>query len=316
MDTANISQRDTFWTTVYQLAKEDSNIIIISADMGAPALDKIRKELPSQFINVGISEQNAITIASGLALMGKKVFTYAIAPFITLRCFEQIRVENSMMNIPITIVGVGVGFGYEDSGPTHHLIEDIAIMRSIPNITIHTVTDNVMAAKIAEISCYMTNTNYVRLDRHSLPAVYKHDTDFTEGLGVLREAKEYYIVSTGYMTHVAIEVCEMLRKESVNVGILDVYTIPVNEKLFLKCIEGVKKLITLEEHFLQGGLGSLICEILQDNDYMIPVKRIGLSHGKGYCYKYGGRAEIHKYYGIDKSRIIEEIMKIVKEKNQ
>ena len=108
---SEIPQRDAFWDRIFELASENKDIILVSADMGAPSLDKFRKDLPAQFVNVGIAEQNAITLAAGLAMTGKKVFTYAIAPFITLRCIEQIRVECCIMGLPLTMVGVGVGFG-------------------------------------------------------------------------------------------------------------------------------------------------------------------------------------------------------------
>lgn len=300
---SNISQRDAFWNKIYNIAKVDKDIIIISADMGAPALDRIRRELASQFVNVGIAEQNAITLASGLALTGKRVFTYAIAPFITLRCLEQIRVENAIMKIPITIVGVGAGFGYEDSGPTHHLTEDIAIMRSMPDITINSITDSVMAAAFAEISCKMQNANYVRLDRQVFPDIYDKKTDFTKGISVLRESKDCYIVTTGCMTHVALNVANNLKKKEIDVGVIDVYTLPVNEDLFLETIKKAKKLITLEEHFLPGGFGSAVCEVLSDNGLLMPIKRLGLPIDKGYCYKYGGRDIIRGYYGIDNDSI-------------
>ena len=147
------TQRDAFWSRVYEAAREDRDIVVITADMGAPALDAFRSDLPAQFINVGIAEQNAVSVGTGLALAGKKVFVYAIAPFITLRCLEQIRVGQGIMGIPLTLVGVGAGFGYEESGPTHHLVEDIAVMRAIPGLTVHSVSDAVMAAEIAGRCC-------------------------------------------------------------------------------------------------------------------------------------------------------------------
>lgn len=307
----NISQRDAFWNKVCELAKVDKDIVIITADMGAPALDKIREDISSQFVNVGIAEQNAITIAAGLSLTGKRVFTYAIAPFITLRCLEQIRVGNAIMKIPITIVGVGAGFGYEDSGPTHHIIEDIAIMRSMPDITIHSITDSVMASAFAEISCEMQTANYVRLDRQVLPNIYSKNTDFTKGISVLKKNKDNYIISTGSMTHTALDIANKLENQKVSVGVIDVYTLPINESLFLETVKGVKKIISLEEHFLPGGLGSAVCEILNDNNLLIPVKRIGLPVNKGYCYKYGGREIIRNYYGIDKEAIKRKILDFI-----
>ncbi len=299
----NISQRDAFWNKVYELAKADRDIVIITADMGAPALDRIRKDLASQFVNVGIAEQNAITLAAGLSLTGKRVFAYAIAPFITLRCLEQIRVENAIMKIPVTIVGVGAGFGYEDSGPTHHLIEDIAIIRAMPDITIHSITDSVMASAFAELSCTMQTANYIRLDRQVMPNIYRENTDFTAGISVLKENKNTYIISTGCMTHMAIDIAYRLEKQKMQVGVIDVYTLPINDRLLLEALKGVRKIITLEEHFLPGGLGSALCEILNDNNLFIPVKRLGLSTSRGYCYKYGGREAIRNYYGADKDSV-------------
>lgn len=302
-----MSQRDAFWNKIYELARKDRNIVVVSADMGAPALDQIRRDIPSQFINVGIAEQNAIVIASGLVMSGKKVFVYAIAPFITLRCLEQIRVNNAIMNIPITIVGVGAGFGYEDSGPTHHIIEDLAIMRSMPNITINSVTDSVMAADLAESSCSISNSNYVRLDRQPLPDLYSESDSFTAGLAVLKKPTDLCIVATGCMTHTALQVAEHLATEGIEVGVIDLYTLPINEKLLLESISGVKQLITLEEHFLPGGLGSAVCEVLIDHGVMLPVKRLGLPLEKQYCYEYGGRDVIREYYGLSDDAVLQAV---------
>jgi len=307
----NITQRDSFWNKVYDLAKENKDIIVLSADMGAPSLDKFRTDLSAQFVNVGIAEQNAILVASGLAREGKRVFVYAIAPFITFRCLEQIRVNNSIMKIPITVVGVGAGFGYEDSGPTHHMIEDIALMRSMPDIVINSISDSTMAAAIAEMSTKMERANYVRLDRLVLPTLYSEGEDFSSGVSTLKQG-DVYIAATGGMAHVALEAAEKLSKDGMNVGVIDVYTIPINEKNFIEAIGGSQKLIALEEHFVSGGFTSAVCEVLQDNGVIIPVKRIGLSMDKGYCYEYGGRDVIRQHYGIDADSVAQKINEFLK----
>ncbi|MDP8265792.1 MAG: transketolase C-terminal domain-containing protein [Candidatus Aceula meridiana] len=307
----NITQRDSFWNKVYDLAKNNKDIIIVSADMGAPSLDKFRTDLPAQFINVGIAEQNGILVASGMATEGKRVFVYAIAPFITFRCLEQIRVNNSMMKIPITIVGVGAGFGYEDSGPTHHMIEDITLVRSMPNLIINSISDSVMSAAVAERSCQMKEANYVRLDRLTLPTLYKEDEDFSKGVATLRKG-DYYIAATGSMVHVALEAAEKLNQKGLNIGVIDVYTIPIHEENFIAALGGTNKLIALEEHFLTGGFTSAVCETLQDNGVMIPVKRIGLSLEQGYCYEYGGRNVIREHYGIDTDSVVEKVSAFLK----
>lgn len=299
----NISQRDAFWNKVYELAKDDKDIVIISADMGAPALDRIRKELAHQFVNAGIAEQNATTLAAGLSLSGKKVFTYAIAPFITLRCLEQIRVAGAMMKIPITIVGVGAGFGYEDSGPTHHLIEDIAVMRAMPNIKIFSITDNSMAEYVARRACEdKRGSIYVRLERLSYFDIYDKSSDFSKGLAVLRKARNY-LISTGSITHAALEIIKELADEGVDLGLIDLFEFPVNGYELLLCLKGAKRIFTLEEHFLAGGLGSAVCEVLADHGLMVPIKRLGIPMERGYCYKYGGREAIRGYYDIDKDSI-------------
>jgi len=299
----NQSQRDAFWEALYDVAKDDHEVIVISADMGAPALDLFKRDLPGQFLNVGIAEQNAITIAAGLSLAGKKVFAYAIAPFITLRCLEQIRVENAIMNIPITIVGVGAGFGYPDSGPTHHLVEDIAVMRAFPHITINSMTDGDMSSAFARLSCAMRSTNYVRLERQQYPDLYEPGEDFSKGLAVVRNGVDICMVSTGSMVHSALRVADVFEKKGVSTRVVDCYTFPIDPELFLESIKGVKKLISLEEHFLAGGLGSAVCEILSDRGVTLPLKRIGLPLGKGYCYQYGGREVIRSYYGISEPQI-------------
>lgn len=307
-------QRDIFWNTVYDHARRDPDIVIVSADMGAPSLDRFRRDMPTQFVNVGIAEQNAIMLATGLVLTGKKVFTYAIAPFITLRCLEQIRVENAIMKTPITIVGVGAGFGYDDSGPTHHMIEDIAIMRAMPHIRIDSISDGVMAAYFAGISCAAdkTVTNYVRLDRLDQESIYPDGTDFSRGLLLLKSQGDTCLVTTGSMTHTALAIADALAKKGTRVGVMDLFNLPVNAPEFLEKIRSFSRIITIEEHFLPGGLGSAVLEVLNDHQACIPVHRFGLTMDKGYCYKYGGREVIRQYYGIDKKTLLKKITKLIK----
>lgn len=297
------SQRDTFWEEVYNLMLKDEDIVIVIADMGAPFLDNIRRDFPKRVVDVGIAEQNAILISSGLALEGKKVFVYAIAPFITLRCLEQIRVQNSIMKIPITIVGVGAGFGYPDSGPTHFQLEDIAIMRALPGIIINSISDNFMAKRVVQFSYECEQTNYIRLDREL------SDVDLTRSKNSFNWG--YYftnykqlpskdcVITTGNMT----QYTSLFLDEDI----IDIHTIPIIEEYFILSIGNYRSLITIEEHFLSGGLGSYILEILNKYNINIPIKRIGLDPDKGYCYRYGGREDLRNYYNIDKEGIMKQI---------
>jgi len=303
----NISMRDAFFDELYKIAKKDRDVIIVSADMGAPSLDKFRRDLGMQFFNVGIAEQSMITLATGLALSGKKVFVYAIMPFATLRCYELTKVNLSLMNLPVTIVGVGAGFSYDDSGPTHHSTEDIAVMRVLPNMTMLNSSDSVMAAKFAEMSCQMPGPSYVRLDREILPEIYSQDSNLSDGLTSLKVGKDVCIVSTGNMVRRALEVSNKLEEHSVNAGVIDLYRLrPINEKLLLESIEESKGIVTLEEHLITGGLGSAVAEILADNGRALPLKRIAIQDK--YYYAYGSRYNIQSLCGLDADSVTRTIL--------
>ncbi|MFA6091894.1 MAG: transketolase C-terminal domain-containing protein [Elusimicrobiota bacterium] len=302
-----ISQRDAFWNSVFDCAKKDRNVVVVAADMGAPSLDRFRRDLSSQFFDVGIAEQQAVALATGLALAGKKVFAYAIAPFITLRCYEHIRLDMAAMDLPVTLVGVGAGFSYEDSGPTHHCVEDLSVMRILPNLQVHNMTDSVMAGAYGAISCGLKHPNYVRLDRQLLPSLYREGHDFSEGVSVLKRGKRAFIVATGNMVHRALDVAKSLSKRFPDIGVIDAYTLPLAEKPLLAALRGAEKVITLEEHTLPGGLGGAVCEILADNGVTVPIRRIGVRFESTYCYKYGGRESILKRYGLSGADIANKI---------
>ena len=293
----NRSQRDSFFKQIYEMMKHDKDIVIVVADMSTPIFDKVREDFPHRFFNVGIAEQNAILVASGLAREGKKVFVYAISTFMVMRCYEQIRVSQGVMKLPITIVGVGSGYSYDDSGPTHHMLEDISIMRVLPHMTIHSISDNVMARRVAEQSVNMDTPNYVRFDRHIRPDLYTDEDDLSNGFNVLKEGTDGYFVSTGIMTDEALKYCDD------KVGVIDLHTLPCDTDELSKVIQD-KKVITLEEHFLPGGLGSYVLEIVSDNNLNTKVKRIGLK--QEYIYRYGGRQDNWDYHNLNEKNIVKE----------
>jgi len=304
----NISMRDAFLDELYNIASEDHNVILISADFGAPSLDRFKKDLSGQFINIGIAEQNMVSVAAGLALGGKRVFCYAILPFTTLRCFEQVKVDLCLMNLPVTLIGVGAGYAYDDSGPTHHGLEDLSVMSSLPNITILNASDSVMAGAFARIAYKNQGPTYVRLDR-TCHQIY-NKRDFTQGIiATVREADEdLIIVTTGYMVRQAQEIAHSLTNYGISVGIFDLYRIkPVNIEVLLQIISQSKRIVTIEEHFLRGGIGSIIAEIMADNEVHKPMKRFGVPGG--YSFKYGGRELLHKECGLDVESITNGILK-------
>ena len=279
------SQRDVFFDTLYDIAKRDKNVILISADMGAPSLDQWRENLPEQFINVGIAEANMIAVATGLALSGKKPFCYAITPFVTLRCYEAIKVNLCLMNLPVALVGVGAGFSYDDSGPTHHATEDISIMRALPNMTIYNASDSTLAAHFATLAYEAKGPVYVRLDREKLPQLYSSGQELGDGIALIRGGHSTLAFATGNL------VSEVKRLK--NISLYDVWRLkPLNISSILAVTRGVKDVFTVEEHLLAGGLGSAIAEVFVDYGVQIPLKRVGIRDK--YYYTYGGRKNIQE----------------------
>ncbi len=296
-----ISIRDAFFDKLYDMAKENRNIIFISADMGAPSLDKFRKYLSKQYINTGIAEQSAMSCAAGLATEGKKPYVYAIMPFVTTRIHEFAKLNQGVMNLPITIVGIGSGYSYDDSGPTHHSLEDISIMRTIPNIEILNPSDSVMSSAFAEKTAKIKKPFYVRLDRGLLPINYKNSENFEEGFKELKSGKDLCLVSTGNMVESALEI----NKNYPDIGVVDVFRLkPLNPKI-KNTLTKYKKIICLEEHFLNGGFGSMFAELITDNDLDIKLRRIGVNDS--HTYEYGGRKNIQDFMGIGINSIINKI---------
>jgi transketolase len=300
------SMRDALFGTLYEMAKKDKEIVVVTGDMGAPSLDQFRADFPERFFNVGIAEQNMIAVAAGLASEGKKVYTFAIAPFATSRCFEFTKLNAGLMKLPIKVVGVGAGFSYDDSGPTHHTTEDISIMRTIPHLEIYSPADSVSAAKIAEMTVNSKSPSYLRLDRKVLPIIYSDDKRFTKGFEEYVKGEKVAIVTTGNMVHTALEISERFPNDSI--GVIDLYRIKPVSPLLAGTLKKYQRILTLEEHLLDGGLGSIIAETVIDNNIPVRVKRMGL---RDFIYAYGGRENIEKVCGIDPESVAKEVERLL-----
>lgn len=304
----NRSMRDTFLDELYDIAREDKRIILISNDFGAPSLDKYRQDLAGQFIHIGIAEQNMVDVAAGLALAGKIPYLYSIAPFLPLRCYEQLRVHLGFKGYHITAVAVGTGYSYDLSGPSHHALEDIAVMNALPGMTIFSPPDSVMAAALARITYDSPGPYYLRFDREAFSPLYDgNKNDFSGGLSVLKEGAGLTIVATGIMVHRALEVASELSKHSIGAGVVDFYRIkPLNEDLMMKAIAGAGRVLTLEENFTEGGIGSIISSLVTDRGESIKIKRLGIP-GQYYSQG-GGRERLHRLCGLDTDSIVATTM--------
>lgn len=303
-----IGMRDAFFDALYEHFQKDQNAIFITADNGAPSLDKFSENLPEQFFTVGIAEQQLIGMASGMAFEGKKVYTYAIAPFITLRVFEQIKLDVCAMNLPIVSIGVGAGYAYDIMGPTHHTVEDISIMRTLPNMNVYSPSDSISAGALARVSFENPQPQYIRFDRAGVPEIYANRKDilFQDGIIQTKKGKDVYLIATGIMVHQALEVAQTLENMGLSVGILDILRIkPINKELLFHYLEGVQRVVTMEEHLLAGGMGSAIAEIFVDEGVSMPMLRIG--QNDRFVFDMGGREAIWEKYGLDVDSMTQKI---------
>lgn len=314
------TMRDVFLQQVHRIMKRDKKIFFLSADFGAPALDYIRKDYPDRFINVGIAEQNLINISTGLALEGFTVYAYGIAPFLTMRAFEQIRINLAMLSqirqVNVNLIGVGGGMSYAVSGPTHHCLEDLSIIRTLPNISLFSPSDWVLAEQFVNYTIKNKSPKYIRLEGKPVAQIYdeKQKIDFTKGFSQLSVGEKACIVSTGYMTHRALKVKDILASENIKVGVVDVFLLkPLNEKLLYEHLKRYKYIITIEEAFLgKGGLDSLISNILEKKKSEIVLERMGV--GDSYTFNIGDREYLHKINNLNGASIAQRIKKVIQSK--
>ena len=256
--------RGSFSTTLAERAKELDNLAVLTADVGTPSsLGKMMKECPQSFYNIGIAEQNMIGIAAGMVKTGLNVFAVSFATFMAMRCLEQVRVNLAYMKLPIKIVGARSGLANGISGVTHYCVEDIAIMRSLPNMTIVSPADALEAVKVCNAAVEFDKPMYIRLTGGlNTPIVYKEDYEFELGKAiVLREGKDAAIFVNGSITANALKAAALLEQAGIDAAVINMHTIkPLDCEIVDKYLDCAKLIVTVEEHSIIGGLGGAIAE--------------------------------------------------------
>jgi len=301
--------RDAFFDEIYRIGAADPQVVFLTADMDAFSLRKFKQDFPKRFINAGVAEQNMICVASGLAASGKKVFVYGINTFVSMRCFEQIKINICSMKLPVVIIGAGAGFSFGHDGPTHHGTQDVAVMRALPEMEIWNPADAVSAAACAKLSARSKSPLYIRLDKGKFPSFYSASEDVSSGFKILKPLKKINILSTGYMTQQAMRAAEELKGKGMDTGVVDVLRLkPLSEKLIDALARSSEKIVTLEEHCLSGGLGSILCESLADRSVRLPVTRLGIPDRQFLAY--GNREWFHETNGLDVPGICKAVQKI------
>ena len=298
-----LAMRDVFLERIWKAMGTDEKIFFVSADFGSPVLDKIRADFPRRFVNVGIAEQNLINITAGLALEGYTVFAYAIAPFITMRCFEQIRVSLAMLSevrpMNVNLIGVGAGYSYVVSGPTHQCYEDITLMRTLPNFKVLSPADHVISAALFDICVDTTGPKYLRFDAQVLPVVYEAGApDLKSGFAVHKQGNPVCLLATGYMLHTALRVAAELEYAGLKVGVIDIFDISNFDEIeLINFIRSYQGIVSMEEGFRgRGGLDARLFELISRAH--LPHKILNIGVEGGYRFELGSREELHEQVGI------------------
>ncbi|MEI7480749.1 MAG: transketolase C-terminal domain-containing protein [Elusimicrobiota bacterium] len=303
------SMRDVFIGSVLKAMASRPDLYFLSADFGAPLLDEIRTRFPRQFINVGIAEQNLINVSAGMAFEGMTVHAYAISSFLATRAFEQVKINLSLHSqirkFNVNLVGVGAGLSYDISGPTHHCLEDICVVNSLPGITLFSPSDWVLVEKFHDYALRHKCPKYLRLDSKPVSALYdkRRGVKIADCFCELEKGKDVCIVSTGFMTHVALDAVKLAAKKGLRPGLIDLFLLkPLSGRGLAKALSRYKKVITVEEGFVgKGGMDSIVSNLI--NEYCPAVKMKALGFRDRYVFERGDRAYLHKLYGIDAGSI-------------
>jgi len=303
--------RKVYGETLVELGREDERIVVLDADLSKSTMTRLfEQEFPERFFEMGIGEQNMIGTAAGLALSGKIAFANSFAVFAAGRPYDQIRVSVCIGKVNVKIVGSSCGISDFGDGATHQAIEDIAIMRALPNMTVLAPADGIETKKMTRAIAEYDGPVYVRINRNEIPDVLSEDAKFEIGKPyVIREGKDVAVFAHGYMVFKALMAAETLEKEGISLRVVNVSTLkPIDEKAIKELADGVKGIVTAEEHSIIGGLASAITFILRGQAVPIEVVAIKDSFGQSAL----SYEQLLEHYGLTDTAIIEAAKKVCK----
>ena len=301
--------RIAFTNALFEIIKNDKKVILLTADLGYSVFEELEKKYPRQFVNVGIAEQNMTGLAAGMAIEGLTPVIYSIVPFSTMRNFEQIRNDICYQNLNVKIVGVGAGFSYGPYGHTHHGLEDIAILRPLPNLEIYSPGDPAEADAVTKIALKRVGPAYIRLGRAGEPAVHEGKINVIRGKAIqMSEGNDVGIFSSGAMLYTANKVKSQLQSLGISTALFSMPTIkPLDTKAVVKAAHTAKLLVSIEEHFAVGGLGSAISECLTDAGSKARLLRIGVPDS--FTKVIGAQEFMRKANGLDPDSIVAALIR-------
>lgn len=302
--------RQSYGEALLELGRENKNVVVFDADLStATKTNLFAKEFPDRFFDMGIAEQNMISTAAGIATCGKIAYASTFAVFAAGRAYDQIR--NSVcypkLNVKICATHAGVTVG--EDGATHQMLEDISMMRTLPNMTVISTSDDIETKWAVKEISKINGPVYLRLSRLATPVIYNENQKFEIGKAIqIGDGTDATIFATGVTVSEALKAQEQLKENGIDVRVVDIHTIkPIDRDIIIKCAKETKKLISIEDHNVVGGLGSAISEVLTDE---CPTKliRLGINDTFG---KSGNAVELMEYFGITAERIIEEVKEFV-----
>lgn len=291
-----VTNRQTICDTLLAAAKEDRDIVVACSDSrGSGSMTAFAEQFPEQFVEIGIAEQNLVSVSAGLAACGKKVFAVSPACFLSTRSYEQAKVDVAYANTNVTLVGISGGISYGALGMTHHSLQDIAAMAALPGMRVYLPSDRFQTKGVVEELLKDKQPAYLRVSRGASEDIYDEKTDFSDGAVQLKEGNDILLVACGEMTARALHAAEVLAKEEISAGVIDAYRVkPLNEKMILNAAKKVKAVITVEEHSPYGGLGSMVAQVISAN---CPKRVINLSLPDGHIVA-GTVEEAFACYGL------------------
>ncbi len=308
-----IEMRQIFCDALIALAEKDERIVVLNSDSrqisGTKAFDDA---YPDRTLNVGIAEANLVTVAAGMATCGKKPFVHAFGPFMTRRCFDQIFISLALARLNVVLVGLSPGIMAEINGATHQGYEDVALMRTIPGMTIVEPLDGIQLRKMIPVLLTLPGPVYLRYFRGVTKDVYPQNYEFCLGKAdVLREGKDLSLIASGIMLEFVLKAANILASQGVDARVLNMHTIkPLDQEAVLRAAHETKAILTVENHTVIGGLGGPVAELVCE-EYPVPVKRLGIMDRFG---EVGNMAYLRKTMGIDTENIVDSALTLVRAK--
>ncbi len=301
-----IATRASFGEALKELGDENENIVVLDADLsGATKTSSFAKAHPDRFFDMGIAESNMMAVASGMASCGKIPFAASFAVFSTGRAYDQLRASIAYPNQNVKVVGTHYGLTVGEDGATHQMLEDISLVRGLPNFTIFAPSDDISSKWAVKEAAKIKGPVYLRFCRLATPVIYDENQKFELGKGIcFGDGKDATVFATGDMVCKALEAKEILEKENINIRVVDFHTIkPIDKELILKCAKETDKLISIEDHSVYGGLGDMISDVLI-SEYPKKLIKMGVRDEFG---KSGKAEEVLKAYGLTAEKIVENI---------